>query len=66
MRFNVKVHGTKVLISTVSQEVKRDRMGLYNTLYECGEGGCNYECQCESYFNTRHSDMKLCVLYEAG
>jgi len=28
----------------VPQRVKRDRLGLYLTLCECGECGCNYEC----------------------
>ena len=66
MWFNVTVHGTEGLITTVNQEIKGDRLGLFHTLCECGECGCNYEWQCESYFNRRHSDMKLSVLYDAG
>ena len=40
MGFNVIVRGTKGLITTVTQEVKRDSLGLYQILCECG---CNYE-----------------------
>jgi hypothetical protein len=53
------------ICDVIFQRVKRDRLGLYHTLYECGECGCNSECQCECYINVRYADLKLGVLFHA-
>jgi hypothetical protein len=57
--------GTQILITTVPQEVKRDRLLLYHTLCECGECGSNYECQCECYFDMHHADLNVGSLFQA-
>jgi len=62
--FNVKVLRTVSLICTGTESVKRYRLELYDTLYECGECGCNCECQCNFCCNMKHVDVKLGSLFE--
>ena len=57
--FSVKVLRTLSLISTGTESVKGERVLLYCRLCECGECGCNYECQCDCCCNMKHEDMKL-------
>jgi hypothetical protein len=57
---------TLILISTGPESVKGDRLVLYCRLHECGECGCNYECQCDCGCNMKLADMQLGSLFEAG
>jgi len=57
--FSVKVLGTLNLISTGIECVKGERVVLYCGLCDCGECGCNYECQCDCCCNMKHADTKL-------
>jgi hypothetical protein len=57
--------GPQNLLTPVPQRVKRDKLLLYHTLCECGECGCNYECQHGCYFEMKHVDLKLGSLFEA-
>ena len=45
--FSVKELQTLSLISAVTESVKGESFVLYCRLRECGECGCNYECQCD-------------------
>jgi hypothetical protein len=57
--WHIKFNNRCALSSYVRQAV------LYRRLCECGECGCNYECQCDCCCNMKHADMKLRSLFEA-